>query len=69
MVTRGNRSEKAKRIFQQFDPNRDDGLNSEEMAALVVTVNPRVKFSDKQINAIFDEVIQVYDEFIDSEKG
>ncbi|CAI9116862.1 OLC1v1018132C1 [Oldenlandia corymbosa var. corymbosa] len=69
MATRGSRSEKVKRIFQQFDINRDGGLNREEMAALVVAVNPRVKFSDEQINAILDEVFRTYGEFIDGEKG
>ncbi|KDP38589.1 hypothetical protein JCGZ_04514 [Jatropha curcas] len=69
MTTRGSRSEKVKRIFQKFDSNRDGGLNREEMAALVVAVNPRVKFSDEQINAILDEVFRTYGEFIDGEKG
>ncbi|KAJ7955480.1 Calcium-binding EF hand protein [Quillaja saponaria] len=69
MATRGSRSEKVKRIFQQFDSNFDGGLNREEMAALVVAVNPRVKFSDEQINAILDEVFRTYGEFIDGEKG
>ncbi|RAL47363.1 hypothetical protein DM860_013328 [Cuscuta australis] len=66
---RGSRSEKVKRIFQQFDANGDSGLNREEMAALVVAVNPRVKFSDEQINAILDEVFRTYDEFIDGDTG
>lgn len=69
MTTRGSRSEKVKKIFEQFDANRDGGLNREEMAALVVAVNPRVKFSDEQINAILDEVFRTYGEFIDGEKG
>ncbi|KAL6504435.1 hypothetical protein OROGR_026358 [Orobanche gracilis] len=69
MTTRGSRSEKVKRIFQQFDTNRDGGLNRDEMAALVVAVNPRVKFSDEQISAILDEVFRTYGEFIDGEKG
>ncbi|XP_062163520.1 uncharacterized TPR repeat-containing protein At1g05150-like [Alnus glutinosa] len=69
MATRGSRSEKVKRIFQQFDGNRDGGLNRDEMSALVVAVNPRVKFSDEQINAILDEVFRTYGEFIDGEKG
>lgn len=69
MATRGSRSEKVRRIFQQFDANHDGGLNKEEMAALVVAVNPRVKFSDEQINAILDEVFRTYGEFIDGEKG
>ena len=49
--------------------NRDRRLNQEEMAALVVAMNPRVKFSNEQINAILDEVFRTYDEFIDSENG
>ncbi|KAK9270825.1 hypothetical protein L1049_026411 [Liquidambar formosana] len=69
MTTRGSRSEKVKKIFQQFDANRDGGLNREEMASLVVAVNPRVKFSDEQISAILDEVFRTYGEFIDGEKG
>lgn len=58
-----------KRIFHQFDLNKDGGLNRAEMAALVVAVNPRVKFSDEQINAILDEVFRTYGEFIDGERG
>ncbi|KAF8405323.1 hypothetical protein HHK36_010227 [Tetracentron sinense] len=69
MATRGSRAEKVKRIFQHFDMNRDGGLNRDEMASLVVAVNPRVKFSDEQINAILDEVFRTYGEFIDGEKG
>ncbi|KAL8244210.1 hypothetical protein R6Q59_010468 [Mikania micrantha] len=69
MTTRGSRSEKVKRIFRQFDLNGDGGLNREEMAALVVAVNPRVKFSDEQISAILDEVFRTYCDFIDSDKG
>ncbi|CAN1314732.1 Uncharacterized TPR repeat-containing protein At2g32450 [Linum perenne] len=69
MATRGSRSEKVKMIFHQFDGNLDGGLNRDEMAALVVAVNPRVKFSDEQINAILDEVFRTYAEFIDGDKG
>ncbi|CAH1449357.1 unnamed protein product [Lactuca virosa] len=69
MTTRGSRSEKVRRIFQQFDFNRDGSLNREEMSALVVAVNPRVKFSDEQISAIPDEVFRTYGDFIDGEKG
>ncbi|CAA7049543.1 unnamed protein product [Microthlaspi erraticum] len=69
MTTRGGRSEKVKRIFQQFDGNRDGGLNREEMSSLVVSVNPRVKFIDEQISAILDEVFRTYAEFIDGDKG
>ncbi|WJX10807.1 hypothetical protein P8452_01486 [Trifolium repens] len=69
MATRGTRSEKVRRIFNQFDANHDGGLNREEMASLVGAVNPRVKFSDEQINAILDEVFRTYAEFIDGERG
>ncbi|GFZ10407.1 calcium-binding tetratricopeptide family protein [Actinidia rufa] len=69
MATRGSRSEKVKRIFQQFDGNTDGGLNRAEMATLVVAVNPRVKFSEEQINAILDEVFKTYADFIDGERG
>ncbi|KAK9129610.1 hypothetical protein Sjap_010097 [Stephania japonica] len=69
MGSRGSRAEKVKRIFEQFDGNGDGGLNREEMASLVVAVNPRVKFSDEQINAILDEVFKTYGEFIDGPKG
>ncbi|XP_058098729.1 uncharacterized TPR repeat-containing protein At2g32450-like isoform X3 [Magnolia sinica] len=67
--SRGSRAEKVKRIFEQFDSNGDGGLDREEMAALVVAVNPRVKFSDEQINAILDEVFRTYSDFIDGPKG
>nr|CAD1837509.1 unnamed protein product [Ananas comosus var. bracteatus] len=39
------------------------------MAALVVAVNPRVKFSDEQISAILDEVFRTYAEFIRPDSG
>ncbi|KAE9617592.1 hypothetical protein Lal_00034563 [Lupinus albus] len=68
MATRGPRSEKVRRIFNQFDANRDGALNREEMASLVVAVNPRVKFSDEQISAILDEVFKTYSDFIDGEE-
>ncbi|XP_071696123.1 uncharacterized TPR repeat-containing protein At2g32450-like [Rutidosis leptorrhynchoides] len=69
MTTRGSRSEKVRRIFQQFDLNKDGCLNRDEMSSLVVAVNPRVKFSHEQITAILDEVFRTYGEFIDSDKG
>ncbi|KAI4389603.1 hypothetical protein MLD38_001812 [Melastoma candidum] len=69
MAARGSRAEKVRMIFQQFDSNRDGGLNRSEMAALVVAVNPRVRFSDEQINAILDEVFKTYAEFIDGDSG
>lgn len=52
------------RIFERFDANGDGGLDRDEMAALVVAVNPRVKFSEDQISAILDEVFRTYAEFI-----
>ncbi|KAJ4767376.1 Calcium-binding tetratricopeptide family protein [Rhynchospora pubera] len=68
-VGRGARSEKVRQIFERFDRNGDGGLNREEMAALVVAVNPRVKFSDDQISAILDEVFRTYAEFIEPGRG
>ncbi|KAK1431496.1 hypothetical protein QVD17_07955 [Tagetes erecta] len=69
MAVRCSRSEKVKMIFQKFDLNRDGGLNREEMVALVVGVNPRVKFNDQQISAIVNETFLMYAPFIDSKKG
>ncbi|KAL6907584.1 hypothetical protein ACP4OV_002623 [Aristida adscensionis] len=61
---RGSRAEKVRRIFERFDGNGDGGLDRDEMAALVVAVNPRVKFSEDQISAILDEVFRTYAEYI-----
>ncbi|RLN18930.1 putative TPR repeat-containing protein [Panicum miliaceum] len=61
---RGSRAEKVRRIFERFDANGDGGLDRDEMAQLVVAVNPRVKFSEDQISAILDEVFRTYAEFI-----
>ncbi|CAA6664952.1 unnamed protein product [Spirodela intermedia] len=66
---KGLRAEKVRRIFERFDGNGDGGLDREEMAALVVAVNPRVKFSNEQINAILDEVFRTYAGFILPERG
>ncbi|KAK3252396.1 hypothetical protein CYMTET_38302 [Cymbomonas tetramitiformis] len=59
------RTEKVKAIFAQFDKNSDGRLSKEEMAALVVAVNPSVRFSEDQIAAILEEVFKTYGEFID----
>ncbi|KAK1314181.1 putative TPR repeat-containing protein [Acorus calamus] len=67
--TKGPRAEKVRRIFERFDANADGGLDRSEMAALVVAVNPRVNFSEEQINAILDEVFRTYSEFIDADRG
>jgi hypothetical protein len=61
---RESRAEKVRRIFERFDTNGNGGLDRNEMAALVVAVNPRVKFSEDQISAILDEVFRTYAEFI-----
>ncbi|XP_072998361.1 uncharacterized TPR repeat-containing protein At1g05150-like [Typha latifolia] len=66
---RGARGEKVRRIFERFDVNRDGGLNREEMAALVVAVNWKVRFSDEQIGAILDEVFRTYANFIQPDRG
>ncbi|KAJ6832828.1 putative TPR repeat-containing protein-like [Iris pallida] len=58
------RAEKVRRIFERFDANGDGGLDRSEMAALVVAVNPRVKFSSDQISAILDEVFRTYSDFV-----
>jgi hypothetical protein len=51
-----SRAEKVKAIFEQFDKNDDGRLSKDEMASLVVAVNPSVRFSEEQIAAILDEV-------------
>ncbi len=63
------RAQKVRGIFNEFDSNRDGCLNRDEMAALVIAVNPRVKFSKDQIEAILDEVFRTYGEFIEGQKG
>ncbi len=63
------RAQKVRGIFNEFDSNRDGCLNRIEMAALVIAVNPRVKFSKEQIEAILDEVFRTYGEFIEEPKG
>lgn len=61
--------QKVRKIFAHFDLNQDGGLSREEMAALVVTVNPRVKFSAQQVDAILDEVFRTYQDFIQGPEG
>ncbi|XP_071924090.1 uncharacterized TPR repeat-containing protein At2g32450-like [Coffea arabica] len=69
LTTTDTRLEKVKRIFQVFDLNKDGCLNRDEMAALVVAVNPRVKFSNDQLDAINNELFLTYAPFIHGEKG
>ncbi|XP_024517538.1 uncharacterized TPR repeat-containing protein At1g05150 [Selaginella moellendorffii] len=64
-----SRLHKVEKIFKLFDANGDGYLNRQEMAALVMGVNPRVKFTDAQINAILNEVFRSYGEFIAGDKG
>ncbi|KAM7465752.1 hypothetical protein LguiB_013314 [Lonicera macranthoides] len=64
-----SREEKVNINFQLFDANRDGGLGPKEMAALVAAVDPRVKFTNNQIEAILEEVYRTYDEFVNGEKG
>ncbi len=45
-------------IFQAFDANRDARLDRNELAALIQKCNPTVTFSDVQLHAITDEVMQ-----------
>lgn len=63
------RALKVQGIFNQFDHNKDGFLNRNEMASLVIAVNPRVKFSKNQIEAILDEVFRTYGEFIEGSRG
>ncbi|KAH7286126.1 hypothetical protein KP509_33G059500 [Ceratopteris richardii] len=63
------RVQKVRKIFQRFDANGDGRLNRQEMAALVIAVNPRVKFSEEQIGAILDEVFRTYSDYIQGDGG
>ncbi|KAK9113016.1 hypothetical protein Scep_020535 [Stephania cephalantha] len=69
MPPRMKREDKVLTIFNRFDANKDGGLDRQEMASLVVSVNPLVHFSEEQITAILDEVFRTYEEFIDPLKG
>ncbi|KAK9136255.1 hypothetical protein Syun_015585 [Stephania yunnanensis] len=69
MPPRMKREDKVITIFNRFDANKDGGLDRQEMASLVVSVNPLVHFSEEQITAILDEVFRTYEEFIDPLKG
>jgi len=48
-MTGTSRAQKVKAIFSQFDKNDDGRLSKDEMAALVVAVNPSVRFSEEQV--------------------
>lgn len=55
------RVEKVKRIFQQISLNKDDGLNKEELKALLVAKNIGLKHNS-------EKVFRLYDMFINDEK-
>lgn len=63
------RVRKVTKIFSKFDANRDEHLSREEMAALVVAVNPKVDFNEDQIAAILDEIFRTYGDYIYGDKG
>ncbi|KAK3243459.1 hypothetical protein CYMTET_46890 [Cymbomonas tetramitiformis] len=59
------RAKKVDAIFAKFDTNSDGRLSKEELAALVVAVNPSVQNSEQKVTVILDEVFSTYSEFID----
>eukprot|EP00250_Pteridium_aquilinum_P009240 c18534_g1_i1 orf=221-2683(-) len=61
--------QKVRKIFAHFDLNQDGRLSREEMGALVVAVNPRVKFTEHHVKEILNEVFRTYSEFIDGSEG
>lgn len=63
------RLQKVRKIFTHFDLNEDGRLSREEMGALVVAVNPRVKFTQHHVKEILDEVFRTYSDFIDGTEG
>ncbi|MCO5600435.1 hypothetical protein L7F22_054548 [Adiantum nelumboides] len=62
-------TQKVRRIFGHFDLNQDGRLSREEMGALVVAVNPRVRFTEHHVKEILDEVFRTYSDFIDGTAG
>ncbi|MCO5567212.1 hypothetical protein L7F22_020901 [Adiantum nelumboides] len=62
-------TQKVRRIFSHFDLNQDGRLSREEMGALVVAVNPRVRFTEHHVKEILDEVFRTYSDFIDGTAG
>lgn len=62
-------TQKVGKIFAHFDLNQDGRLSREEMGALVVAVNPRVRFTEHHIKEILDEVFRTYSDFIDGPAG
>nr|PNR61859.1 hypothetical protein PHYPA_000283 [Physcomitrium patens] len=65
----GVRALKVQPIFTHFDRNQDGFLNRNEMASLLIAVNPQLKFSKDQIEAILDEVSRTYGGFFEGSRG
>ncbi|PWA57209.1 serine-threonine/tyrosine-protein kinase catalytic domain-containing protein [Artemisia annua] len=63
------RYEKAKRIFQRFDVDRDGVLNAKELSKFVVVTNPQVKYTESQICNETDKLFDLYGHFTNGEKG
>lgn len=61
--------QKVRKIFANFDVNEDGRLSREEMGALVVSVNPRVRFTEHHVKEILDKVFGTYSDFIDGPAG
>ncbi|PWA52196.1 serine-threonine/tyrosine-protein kinase catalytic domain-containing protein [Artemisia annua] len=68
-VTGLSTREKSMRIFQQFDSNKDGGLNREEFSALISATNPYIETPYEGMSDILDNVFFKYDKFVDGEKG
>lgn len=59
-VADDRRLEMVERIFKHFDADGDGGLDRREMAALVVALNPRIKFTEEQTDGVVEQVFQFY---------
>lgn len=57
------------KIFDLFDINRDGGLSREELVAFLVVTNVNVEYGHEQISALVDEVLCLYDKYLDDKKG
>ncbi|KAL4571635.1 hypothetical protein LXL04_018398 [Taraxacum kok-saghyz] len=57
------------KIFDIFDLNRDGGLSREELVAFLVVTNINRKHGPEQISAYVDEVLCLYEKYLDDKKG
>lgn len=58
------------KIFDIFDFNRDGGLSREELVAFLVATNDvNLEQGPEQVCTYADEVLCLYDEYLDDEKG